>query len=467
MFPQYSIGVDISDAKAFVVCLQKKWGKIRVYVQDVVDFHDAQKLKSRLEILQCYLSDFTTEHKISGADLFIGFPREQTILKVIDLPWAVKENLLDSIGYSLEKYLPLKSDDVYYDGTLIYEDKNKKQIQVMLGAAKKTDMAAYMDFSVSLDAGVSGVLCEPLSVIDYIDYHSQPLFEENENVFIFFIGHAFIDATLVQKRKIKYCRSFECRDKNRIETAVKEEIDRYGQLKDNAGFQTCVLFCGPGIDNAMMDAMDLYPHMIVRKDLAVYSSLSSADYLGAAGLAMSGLKEGSLGRINFLPVSKRRKASKKAVYLMASLVAAASILACVWAGSVIVKQNLTQARLDGQLMLFSEKAKLITKKQARLDALQSKVTAVNSLVETQISLNGLLEELSRILPEDTWLSGFSYSKGKKIRIDGSADAAAQLIPIIEASDLFENCSFLSAIMRTKNKKEKFLIGFDIVGQSGQ
>lgn len=467
MFPQYSIGVTISDAKAFVVCLQKKWGKVQVYVQDVVDFHDTEELKSRLDILQFYLFDFIAEHNISDADLFIGFPRERSISKVIDLPLAVKENLRASIGYSLEKYLPLNSNDVYYDCTLLNEDKNQKQIQAMLGAAKKMDMAAYMDFSVSLDSGVSGVLFEPLSVIDYIEYYSRPFFEENENVFIFFIGHSVIDAALVQKRKITYCRSFECLDKSRTVTAVKEEIDRYGELKNNAGFQARVLFCGPGIDNAMIDAMDLDQRMIVKKDLVVYSSLRSADYLGAAGLAMSGLKEDSLGRINFLPVLKRRKASKKAVYLMSSLVVAASVFAFVWAGSVIVKQNLKQTRLDGQLMLFSEKAKLITKKQKRLDELQSTVMAVNSLIETQISLNEMLGELSRILPENTWLSGFSYSRGKKVRIDGRADAAAALIPIIEDSDLFENCSFLSAIMRTKNKKEKFLIGFDIVGQNEQ
>lgn len=151
---------------------------------------------------------------------------------------------------------------------------------------------------------------------------------------------------------------------------------------------------------------------------------------------------------------------------MASFLAAAAlILALVWAGSVIVKQNLKQTRLDAQIMLFSEKAKLITKKQERLDQLQSKVKAINSLVEAQVSLNGILEELSQILPENTWLSGFSYSRGKKVRIDGSTDDAAALIPIIEASDLFENSSFLSVITRTKNKKEKFLIGFDIVGQS--
>ena len=464
MFPQYSISVSISQAKAFVVCLQKKMGNVSVFAQDVVDFHGTEKLQSRMDILVSYLAGYLEDKRIPDASLFIGFPRELSITKVIDLPAAVKETLLTSIGYSIEKYLPLKSQDIYYDCAVLCEDKKSKTMQVMLAAARKTDMVPYLDFAVSVDQGLSGVLFEPLAVADFIAYHFRSYFEKNENLFLFYADKFFVDVTLVKNHKIAYTRSVAYQDQAGAMAFFTDEIDRFAHQNSRVS-EVCALFCGPGVDAQIINTMVPSAEISVEKEFLTCPGLKSHDFLSAAGLAMAGLELDTLAQVNLLPVSKRKKASKKAVYLMVGLTVAVIVLCLIWAGSVAVKQNMVNTKLDGQLDHLSEQAGQIRDKQKKIAGLESKFALVNTIVETRVSINDVMAEISRILPKDTWIGSFSYSMGKKVRIEGYSDMAADLIPMIEASDLFENCSFLSAITRTQGKKEKFFIGFDIVGQT--
>ena len=74
---------------------------------------------------------------------------------------------------------------------------------------------------------------------------------------------------------------------------------------------------------------------------------------------------------------------------------------------------------------------------------------------------GILAELSKVIPDTAWLRNLNIS-GKKVLMDGFADDAAQLIPLLDHSPLLTNVIFLSAITKGRDGKERFRIGFDIV-----
>jgi general secretion pathway protein L len=90
---------------------------------------------------------------------------------------------------------------------------------------------------------------------------------------------------------------------------------------------------------------------------------------------------------------------------------------------------------------------------------------VNRLKREQVEINQVLNELSRIIPPTSWINSFSFKMDKGIRISGESDTASDLIPLLEASDLFKNAVFLSAITKNSTGKEAFLIGFDITREN--
>lgn len=52
----------------------------------------------------------------------------------------------------------------------------------------------------------------------------------------------------------------------------------------------------------------------------------------------------------------------------------------------------------------------------------------------------VLEEVTRVLPDDTWLAQFNIVSGR-VEIEGSAASAADLVPLLEGSPLFAAVSF--------------------------
>ena len=55
---------------------------------------------------------------------------------------------------------------------------------------------------------------------------------------------------------------------------------------------------------------------------------------------------------------------------------------------------------------------------------------------------------------------FEFSD-KGVQIEGDAESASELIPLLEISPLFKDVAFLSSITKSKDGKERFRIGLKI------
>ena len=76
----------------------------------------------------------------------------------------------------------------------------------------------------------------------------------------------------------------------------------------------------------------------------------------------------------------------------------------------------------------------------------------------------VLDELSRIIPDKTWLTSLQY-KDRRIQIQGQSPSASALIEIIEASPGFQQTRFVSPVTRDrKTKLERFQIATDVVNR---
>ncbi len=118
----------------------------------------------------------------------------------------------------------------------------------------------------------------------------------------------------------------------------------------------------------------------------------------------------------------------------------------------VFENQVTQARraaqtttaLKQQVLELEQKARFgLTRKQATPPMIQ------------------VMEDLSRRLPQDTWLSGFSYRDGQ-LRIDGSSPAASKLIEMLEDSPFLHNTHFVSPVTQDRRTGlERFQISMNV------
>ena len=81
---------------------------------------------------------------------------------------------------------------------------------------------------------------------------------------------------------------------------------------------------------------------------------------------------------------------------------------------------------------------------------------------TEPVLVDTLEELSRVIPDGTWLNGMQFAN-RRVIIQGQSPSASSLIQGIETSTFFSNVSFVSPVTKdTSNGLERFQIASDAV-----
>ena len=71
-----------------------------------------------------------------------------------------------------------------------------------------------------------------------------------------------------------------------------------------------------------------------------------------------------------------------------------------------------------------------------------------------------MDELSKTVPTNAYLSNLRYRSGN-VEIQGSAENASALIPILERSPLFENVGFNAPSNRGRDNRETFSLKADI------
>ncbi|WP_262964731.1 PilN domain-containing protein [Methylobacter psychrophilus] len=114
------------------------------------------------------------------------------------------------------------------------------------------------------------------------------------------------------------------------------------------------------------------------------------------------------------------------------------------------------------------KADSLEKEAKKVKALQSEIEAVidetRQLIKEKNAtpeVIAILNTLSSLIKDDTWLSYAQYSDGH-LQIQGESPEASTLIAVLEASELFVNARFASPVTQDRiSKLERFQITVDV------
>ena len=81
--------------------------------------------------------------KAAGAQVTLVVPDAWAIVKTVEFPLGVKEDLSNVIGYELDRLTPLTSENALYDYRIIGEDENR--IRTMIAAMKTDKLQPYVE----------------------------------------------------------------------------------------------------------------------------------------------------------------------------------------------------------------------------------------------------------------------------------------------------------------------------------
>ncbi len=119
------------------------------------------------------------------------------------------------------------------------------------------------------------------------------------------------------------------------------------------------------------------------------------------------------------------------------------------------------AVLKSQIKSLEKDTHFVDQQQLEIDALSNETQNLLNIKNQSPELIAVLNELSHLLKDDTWLTNLQYSD-KHMQIQGQSPMASALIGTLEASNYFSKVSFVSPLTQDKTTGlERFQISMDV------
>ena len=446
-----SIGIDIGRENISIVWLQSRLRGFVLMEQKKIPLMpgEEQQPMDKYGHIAALINSFIVNHNITSPAVYLAISDKRVILREVKFPLSVKKNFRDTISFELEKYVPFSKKQIYYDCQIVDENKQKNQLVILLIVIKKEDLDPWLQMIKLVDSGVSGLEVTSTALANGLAGQEFPST---------FTAFAFIhhqenrqSVYLIHNRKLLAARDISDPAAGAEELLAPEiKTARINNLLPDGTL--------PVIVNQEDDLFKQVPEKkgkLTVQQLKLTESLSSTDYLAAFGLAIQGQQK-MPGQINFVPELLRKKPDRTTSHIMYGLIGLNLLLLLVWLGAGMVRHKVTAANYNKEISRLKKIVHDLPQLEKNVQGAEEKINILNSFQHNRPLTVDIVKELTRIIPASAWLDNFNL-KDMTVEIEGKADSASDLIPLLESSPFFRDATFLSTISRTREGKEKFKI----------
>jgi len=227
-----------------------------------------------------------------------------------------------------------------------------------------------------------------------------------------------------------------------LRNALRYELDRHTPFKpEDVGFDCAIV----GRDEA---AREIAVQLVIAPKATIASAVERVAATGALVAAVQpAFADRSSLSINLLPHEENGSAPLQRLLrwapwaLLAALGAVALVLP-VW------QKRAQVIELQPQVMLAAQQAQAADGLHQQLDRAQNEYNFLLQKRYAAPTTLQLLNEVTRILPDDTWLQNFELrttAKAKELQLQGETGVAGKLIELFEQSPILTGASFKSPV----------------------
>jgi len=411
------------------------------------------------EDLLSSLSFAVNDFSASKSDITLSIPKAWTIIRTVEFPSTVKENIPDVVSYELDRLTPFTAGEAFFDFRVL-ENKGDR-VSLLLMAAKTDQIRPYIDLLNENGFTVSRItvnLSAIGSLFRYMDKKSDTLFVE--------IGSTGYECGLFSNGLPAHNFSGTLTgldEKTKIEV-ISGDTKSLLNMSQNKGRAPRIVALfkdkSPGLRELLTSGLGIPVSIMGETDIGLRLPLPYKEIPPAAvGDVIQSLGPDANG---FNLLKKGRYEKQTTPFALTILLMLA--IAIIWIFYLVAPLKVEEKRLQeisGQIVLKKEEAKKVEALKKEAESLREKTTAVNNFKNNRIMTLNILKELTSTLPKNAWLSRARIAS-TSVDIEGYAGKATELLPKLEASKYFRKVEFSSPTIRdAKMNAERFNIKMEI------
>ncbi|HXG52207.1 MAG TPA: PilN domain-containing protein [candidate division Zixibacteria bacterium] len=405
-------------------------------------------------------------HFSAGKDsLYICVPEDQAIVQPILLPRVAEENLRQVLEYEIERQLPFPRDEVFYD--FLPLGRRGDRFAVYLFAIPKKNLSTTLEVLGSFGIVPDGVETTTTALANYLTFCNP----EATGAFAVIggldggcqmVGLRADPGAWQPTRRITFSHRLPDADWSR---AVGRELLR--ECLDPS-----VKLYRWGSTAALLSEFVENPPP--QEDLVAAGNrrltggkpIRDPDAVPAVGAALRGVREATFG-VNVVGGEGARQRGASRFSLLNGALAGLLALACLaWGVSYPIKDELRVRQLQKENRRLQPAVDALRREEKQLEQARKELELFADIDRRKGEVLRVLDELSRVVPTNAYLSNLRYRAGS-LEIQGNAENASSLIPVLEKSALFENVGFNAPSNRGRDNRETFSLKAELEKPKGQ
>jgi general secretion pathway protein L len=468
MISDKSFGIDFKQEHLVLTLLRRSWGRIELVDDGVYPIpSEAQREEREAQVISL-VNAFISKHQLNRERICVGLPREKVIARFIKLPVAVKENLRKVLEYEIPKYIPLEKKEIYFDYCLLKEERD--WVHLFAVFARKAEIDSYVSLLKKMGIQPISIQISSVAAVNLFFYNKGG--SESETSVLVDVADPFLEMNLVEGKDWKESLHLPLAK----EEKGKKIINTFKRSADIYSPENSTLFVyGLGADDTLLTSLketeqlkgvSLPPMDRIRsegensKPNRIYASL---------GVPLKGLINPRID-LNLVPPDLRKKVKQIGRPLLIVFTSLALFFGLTWAVGTFMHYRKESDAVNNEIKKRRPAVEALEKLQKQRDEYRKEMAELVQIRSGEISKVSVLEELTRLLPDTTWIWNLKYN-GKEMELSGFADSASDLIPLLDRSPLFEKVEFLAPVTKEmqmrgdgNREKERFKIKVKIEGR---
>lgn len=385
--------------------------------------------------------------KLGAARIGLGLDRRAVVVKALELPPGSSGDLGQMVRFELERHLPFPAEEVCAGW-----------VELPAGAETSRRLLVTATGRRSLEpplALLAGARRRPAAIV--VASHELPrLLSRNLPVRRAAWAHRHgsrTDLLLLDGPTLLMSRSIAVGDAEGLAREIERSLPLVGWERTEvvwiSGDEAAAWIADPGLAVALDAPVSTPPYEVPK---AAMVAALPPEGRGAGLLALAVALASRRPTVDLLPAPLRPWTPTRAQLVTAGIACATVLLGVTFAFTHVARSERYVGRLTEEIRRLDPQAKTVDTLAAERDRTRRVLAGLESVRRGSLPALPLLRELTEALPESAWLQVLNVD-GEGVELIGQADAASQLIPVLEGSRWLERVEFTSPVTALQGKEQ--------------
>lgn len=372
----------------------------------------------------------------------VGLPRRAVVAKAVELPQVPGSDLRRMVGYELERHLPFPPSDAMFDFEVL-DGGAGGPVRVLLVAAERRSQERVRE--ILQDIGLT-----PRLVTVGVHSLARMADEDGRGRIFLWVEASDAELAVINKGRVVASRAFPLPpDGEAREQALNAELTRTLAALPEADRADVAEIVVDGVAPAPVSA-DAIP---VRLAAAVPPDVAVPVQASPLALAVALERPGSKPFVaNLLPDELRPRPFPWPLAATAALSLLAVGIGLAIPAVTFVKERRALGALEADIARLAPEVRRAEELAADVERARREAATIRAFDDQGVRPLPVLQELTDTLPADAWLTNLSVDRNG-LELAGFANAASQLIPLLEASPGLERVEFTSPVTKGRDREQ--------------